>query len=228
MSKETESVTPQPNPGDIVVISTDGLSNDQAYKLVDILRVAGFKGSIAGIEYITDPEDVGPGQSHLIQEVRDWASAYGDKVRPGYLEEVVIADELSTSKTLITEDALRKTFDEMYGPSSSTSISAGYLYKRVINAIDELFDDREYLQNGTVFMGERIKGPGYKWHQRHWGITPEALYGLTLENESITEFGATTISRIQSLLAHITDADMPVEHIRGSGWLGFERHTRVS
>jgi hypothetical protein len=76
-------------------------------------------------------------------------------------------------------------------------------------------------------MGARKIAPSYGWHKRHWGITPEALYGLTLEDKDVTGIGEVAQVRIQHLLAHITEAPMPTGQLTHSGWLGHERTVKV-
>jgi hypothetical protein len=222
-----DASVPAAKPGDIVIISAEGLHDVARSDLLKALASVGFNGLVAGVEPPGHSERNEDRAARFSKEVNEWRSKYSDGVDQDYLEQVVRADDVATSTLLLTEVTIRRIFGELYGANTSTSISSGQIYRRTVNAIERLHKFRDYISEGTLFLGQWKKTSGHAWEQRHWGITPEALYGLTLEDERITGLGKTAKTRIQHLLSHITGNQHPVTPLRQSGWLGHERSISV-
>lgn len=214
------------NPGDIVVLATGGLTEPEVSRLLDAVASAGFLRAVVGFQSAMAAERTLE-SDHLSSEVNAWKSEFRPHVKDEFLEEVLVDGMGGPSRRMLTERTMRQAYEDMFGVSSSTSISFAKVYRKIITGIDALHGQRDYLREGTLFMGARKRGPGYGWKQRHWGITPEALFGLTLEDEDTTDIGAVSSVRIQHLLQHITDAPMQIGLIRKSGWLGHERTEQV-
>jgi len=216
---------PTPGPGDIVVIPTEGLDSKRIEEMRRALASVGFKGLIAGVD-IPRSEESQDYNSYLSAEVADWQDRYGPRVDESFLEEVVDVEDAATLRPMLTETSIKRALQSAVGESPSTNISAAQVYYKLVRAIDRLRDSRSYLQDGTLFMGQRKRYSGCAWEQRYWAITPEALHGIAMEDGSVSGIRNVAQLRMQQVLNCISGS--PIENsLSVSGWLGNERYVSV-
>jgi hypothetical protein len=212
------SSTEKPGIGDIV-IPTSGLNNEQVAAILGHLSELGCQGFLAGDESM---DTVDADETSVDAKVSEWRTAYGTSVDTRYLETVSEYSNTANRRPLLTNGSFKKVFSEIFGTSTSTSISSGKVYNHAADLISGLHQSRQYLQSGAIFLGDRPPGPGYKFTRPYWGITPEALYGLTLEDSQASKLGKIAIVRCQQLLARISDFSTDVQ-IQRSDWQGYGR-----
>lgn len=172
--------------------------------------------------------------SWIENEVDSWRQRYASTVDPSYLEDVVqvtASGEEVNHGQMLTRETIVRAFESMYGHNRSTAISSGKFYRRMVNSIVRLRGERQYLEDGAVFVGERRR-PGYIHPDQCWAITPAALYGLTIEPEEHTlmqrqtAMGQTSKARGSHLLSTISDSPQATS-IHDSGWIGHQRGQSV-
>ncbi|HTE21703.1 MAG TPA: hypothetical protein VK674_01535 [Candidatus Limnocylindria bacterium] len=165
-----------------------------------------------------------PGAGAVDAAVAQWRELYGHTVESRFLDRVLVPGDDQLAKQVLTQRTLRMAFTERYGESRSTRQSFAGFYPGLIADIERLQPHRTYVQKGTVFLGSRPR-PSYNWEQRHWGITPEALHGLTIDTgkslSSQRGMGAIARMRAANVLAYFSAAP-PGPEVSQSDWPGFE------
>lgn len=178
-------------PGDIIIPAA-GMTEQTRSHLLYVLGEFDIPAASVGLQPAGPPADAPNMYGHLYEVVTGWQAANGPFIRTDRLEPVIPmvntdtpVDALDEPVPMLALGSIRNALYNIERHPRSAPIRAGKLTINIGNAVADLQGERQYIDEGTAFLGSRPAGDGYRWDRPYWAITPAALYGLTQEDPNV-------------------------------------------
>jgi hypothetical protein len=208
-------------PGDIV-IPAQGMTESTREHLLFVLGEFDIPAATVGLQPLA-PANEPDRYTHLYEEVTQWQEVNGPHIRTDLLEPVLPLLDIDPpaprsddeAVPMLTLGTINSALYAIEPHPRSAPIRAGKLHIHIGDAVAELRDQRQYIHEGSAYLGTRPSSPGYRWERPHWAITPAALYGLTQE-DPLVGLGLISRNRAGQILDHLVQqppASMDVPEI---------------